>query len=146
MDIDQGKPGVKFTKHQSGIEIESIKIAEAKLWFMSGLEYNRLSGVLKEGVFSVYEIIQYQSHAVLTKCMVENIEWPLTRDSTVLRVGKVSFAFSMPGLLYGLQLSQNCSREILDELERLFRMFTCYQDFWRGELGNLTCVFLYYYI
>ncbi|PIA55337.1 hypothetical protein AQUCO_00800229v1 [Aquilegia coerulea] len=129
--MDAVSSGVNQTTRNQfprGNDNEVIKIENAKLWFIGGHEMNRVSGIVKEGDFSIRMVIQTLSPALMTKCIVGDIQWPLTKDSPVLRVGARSFAFAMPGLLYGLQLSPNCHDEIFEMLESIFMTFACYQD------------------
>lgn len=47
-----------------------------------------------------------------------------------------SFAFSMPGLIYDLQLSSNYTEQILDTLEKIFTRFSCYHDLSQGKISK----------
>ncbi|KAF5206711.1 hypothetical protein FRX31_003702 [Thalictrum thalictroides] len=123
------------SQFRRGNDRELIKIENAKLWFIGGQELNRVVGIVKEGNFSVRMVIQSLSPALMTKCNVDDIEWPLTTDSPVLQIGARSFAFAMPGLLYGLQFAPN-HEEIFQTLERIFMRFGCYQDLTAREYGK----------
>ncbi|PIA48007.1 hypothetical protein AQUCO_01400534v1 [Aquilegia coerulea] len=126
---------VARTRFPRGTNKELIKIENAKLWFIGGRDINRVIGIVKEGDFSIRMVVQTASPAMMTKCIVGDIEWPITRDSPVLRVGARSFVFAMPGLLYGLQLAPKCPEEIFEALERIFMRFCCYQNHVRKIFG-----------
>ncbi|KAF9605903.1 hypothetical protein IFM89_020782 [Coptis chinensis] len=126
-NVSQTK-GTKKNQRRRGDDTEIIKIENAKLWFMGGQAHNRIVGVVKEGDFMIRLVMQSLSPALMTICVVQKTEWPLTKDYLVMRVGFRSFAFAMPGLLYGLQLTPNCYDEIFETLERIFMRFGYYKD------------------
>ncbi|XP_026377585.1 uncharacterized protein LOC113271851 [Papaver somniferum] len=60
--------------------------------------------------------------------MVDDLQWPLTKDTPVIRVGLRSFAFAMPGLLYGLQFSDDGCQKELEAFVKLLVRFGHYED------------------
>ncbi|KAI6699542.1 hypothetical protein NL676_013866 [Syzygium grande] len=85
-------------------------------------------------VVNLYE--QAITHIMMTTCGVSDLQWPLSRDSMVIRVGERSFAFVMLGLLCGLQLPPDCDEDIVDTLERVFIKFGNYTGLDNGENGR----------
>lgn len=49
-------------------------------------------------------------------CMVNQLQWPIAKDSPIIRVGQRSFVLGFPGLLYGLQLVSCCEPHVIDSL------------------------------
>ncbi|KAJ0039522.1 hypothetical protein Pint_26694 [Pistacia integerrima] len=90
---------------------------------------------LRHGGFVVNLIMQSSSPVLMVSCMVEKFQWPITKDAPVIRIGTRSFAFAMPGILYGLQFPLCCEEEMIDTLERVFMKFACYKDLNEGEAG-----------
>ncbi|KAI6699668.1 hypothetical protein NL676_013992 [Syzygium grande] len=76
--------------------------------------------VPRVGDFVVNLYVQAVTHTMMTTCGVSDLQWPLPRDSMVIRVGERSFAFVMLGLLYGLQLPPVCDEDMVDTPERVF--------------------------
>ncbi|XP_043697791.1 uncharacterized protein LOC122648642 [Telopea speciosissima] len=111
----------------TGSETELLKIENAVL---SLIGYNGFpsAGVIRTGEFSLKVTIQSISSILIALCMVGDVQWPITKDAPVLRVGWRSFAFAMPGLIYGLQFAENCCQEQLLILSWLFKEFAHFED------------------
>ncbi|KAI6699663.1 hypothetical protein NL676_013987 [Syzygium grande] len=92
--------------------------------------------VPRVGDFVVNLYVEAITHIMMTTCGVSDLQWPLSRDSTVIRVGERSFAFVMLGLLYGLQLPPVCDEDMVDTLERVFIKFGDYTSLDNGENGR----------
>ncbi|KAF8024067.1 hypothetical protein BT93_F1315 [Corymbia citriodora subsp. variegata] len=90
---------------------------------------------LRAGAFVVNLYVQAITHVMMTTCTVSDLQWPLSRDSMVIRIGERSFAFVMLGLLYGLQLPPVCDEDMVDTLERVFMKFGDFSSVDDGENG-----------
>ncbi|KAF7849880.1 hypothetical protein BT93_L0166 [Corymbia citriodora subsp. variegata] len=82
--------------------------------------------VWRVGGFVVNLYVQAITHIMMTTCCVGDIQWPMSRDSLVIRTGERSFAFVMQGLMYGFQLPSGCDEDTVDTLERVFIKFSDY--------------------
>jgi len=80
------------------------------------------------GNFVVNLYVQAITHIMMTTCCVGDFQWPVSRDSLVIRIGERSFAFVMLGLMYGLQLHEDCDEDTVDTLERVFIKFSDYAN------------------
>lgn len=94
------------------------------------------------GQFMVKMMIQgmeTRPNILMCVCMVGDLQWPLAKDSPVIRVGHRSFAFAMPGLLYGVQFSPTCNFDLIHSLLPVFRKFGYYKDINEtGLTGNIN--------
>lgn len=87
-------------------------------------------------------------------CMVNQLQWPIAKDSPIIRVGQRSFVLGFPGLLYGLQLVSCCEPHVIDSLETVFIKFGHYKDLNRKGTGNsitflslsLSLLLLYFWV
>ncbi|KAF1892407.1 hypothetical protein Lal_00010872 [Lupinus albus] len=84
--------------------------------------------LLSMGHFSINLILKAHCPIFATVCFVEDFQWPLAKDTIVLRMGKNTFAINLPGLLYGLQFPNFCSEEHINTLKEVFRKFCSYSD------------------
>lgn len=118
--------------HGSVTEIFKAKNAALLL-----LDYDedRSLRFLRHGGFAVNLIMQSSSPVLMVSCMVDELQWPITKDAPVIRIGKKTFAFAMPGILYGLQFPSCCEDEMMDTLERVFMKFACYKQLSQGVAG-----------
>ncbi|CAL0304946.1 unnamed protein product [Lupinus luteus] len=80
------------------------------------------------GHFSINLIVKANCPIFATVCFVEDFQWPLAKDTVVLRMAKNTFAIILPGLLYGLQFPSFCSEEHINTLKEVFKKFCCYSD------------------
>ncbi|OVA03312.1 hypothetical protein BVC80_8601g3 [Macleaya cordata] len=120
-------------EYPRGTDSQVLRIkSSTTLWLMAaGNHHNnidRMVGIVRTGEFAFHIIIQTQSPILITICMVGDLQWPLTKDTPVLRVGLRSFAFATPGLLYGLRISDTCCEDVLETLERVLMRFGHYED------------------
>ncbi|KAF8404536.1 hypothetical protein HHK36_009423 [Tetracentron sinense] len=118
-----------------GIEIEVMRIETAALSVMGYDEEHSWADVIRTGEFIIRVIKQSISPILITLCMVCELQWPVTRDSPILRVGSRSFAFAIPGLFYGLQFPNNSCEKVLRTLERLFMRLGHYENHSGRENG-----------
>lgn len=84
--------------------------------------------LLSLGSFSVNLITKATCPILATLCSAEGIQWPLTKDTVVIQMAKRTFAFALPGLLYGLQFPDLCPEEHINILERVFMKFGHFRD------------------
>ncbi|KAA8546858.1 hypothetical protein F0562_003287 [Nyssa sinensis] len=119
---------VETQEHHHGFFSTVVNNEYATLW---SLDYDdgHLITVISQDEFSVKLIEQKMSPIFITACMVGGIHWPVTRDAPVIRIGRWSFAFAMPGLLYGLQFPPNCRDAMLGELVMFFEKFAHFEDY-----------------
>ncbi|KAL5818286.1 hypothetical protein ACOSQ4_022128 [Xanthoceras sorbifolium] len=89
---------------------------------------NREVKLLRYGGFIVNVIMQLASPLLMVTCTVDGLQWPISKDAPIIRVGKRCFAFGMPGLLYGLQFLDFCEDEKMDTLERVFKKYGHYHE------------------
>ncbi|KAF8411524.1 hypothetical protein HHK36_004076 [Tetracentron sinense] len=112
----------------SGTDTEVLRIESAVLSLMDS-DHSNMADVIRVGEFAVRVITQTRNPILISLCMVDELHWPITKDSPILRVGSRSFAFAMPGLLYGLQFSESSSHEdVLQTLEGILMRFGHYED------------------
>ncbi|KAK2663028.1 hypothetical protein Ddye_001602 [Dipteronia dyeriana] len=81
-----------------------------------------------DGKFGVNLIIQSMSPLMMVTCTVYGLQWPISKDAPIIRVGQRRFAFGIPGLVYGLQFPSSCEEENMNTLERIFMKFGHYHD------------------
>ncbi|XP_010269149.1 PREDICTED: uncharacterized protein LOC104605898 [Nelumbo nucifera] len=112
----------------SGTESEVLRVEKAVLSLVGYDNGGQTAGVIRTGEFSIGVVMQTISPILVTVCMVGDLQWPITKDSPSLRVGSRSFAFAMPGLLYGLQFPEDCSEQAMQVLERVLTRFSHYED------------------
>ncbi|KAK3212004.1 hypothetical protein Dsin_016710 [Dipteronia sinensis] len=90
---------------------------------------------LRYGGFLVNMIIQSLGPVMMITCTVDGLQWPISKDAPIIRVGQRCFTFGMPGLLYGLRFPQHCEVEKIDTLEMVLMRFGHYDDL---DVGKLT--------
>ncbi|KAF7849882.1 hypothetical protein BT93_L0168 [Corymbia citriodora subsp. variegata] len=119
-----------------GTVTEIFKFESASLVGMMMGDHDEHSlPVWRVGEFVVKLYVQAITHIMMTTCCVGDLQWPISRDSMVIRVGERSFAFVMLGLLYGLQLPPVCDEDTVDTLERVFIKFSDYINLNQGGNG-----------
>ncbi|XP_042495864.1 uncharacterized protein LOC122074937 isoform X2 [Macadamia integrifolia] len=111
----------------SGSESELLRIENVALWLMNYEDFP-VADVIRAGKFSLRVVVQSISPILISLCVVGDLQWPITKDAPVLRVGCRSFAFAMPGLLYGVQFPESCCLEQLQVLASLFEKFAHFED------------------
>ncbi|KAL3721628.1 hypothetical protein ACJRO7_034032 [Eucalyptus globulus] len=102
---------------------------------MMGHRDKHLLPVWRAGEFVVELYVQAITHIMMTTCRISDLQWPISRDSMVIRVGERSFAFVIQGLLYGLQFPPVCDEDTVDTLERAFIKFCDYTNLDQGGNG-----------
>ncbi|XP_026390101.1 uncharacterized protein LOC113285434 [Papaver somniferum] len=131
---NESQPKMESTmEYPFGADIKVLRIKSSALWSMSGggchgHDMNQTVSIVRRGDFSFHVIIQTQSRITLTICMVDDLQWPITKDTPVIRVGLRSFAFAMPGLLYGLQFTDDGCQKDLEAFVKLLVRFGHYED------------------
>ncbi|MQL71760.1 hypothetical protein Taro_004067 [Colocasia esculenta] len=102
------------------------------------------------GDYSVVLIVRSGTNPLcLLSCVVGEHQWPLSRDSPVLRVGPRRFSFAFPGFFYGLTLPEGCFDEDVRKLEVILHTFCSYEnharergarsgiDFWASSYAKI---------
>ena len=84
--------------------------------------------VLSTGYFAVNLILQAASRIISCVCSVGGFQWPITRDIVIVRMAKRTFAFALPGLLYGLQFPKLVPDIVIENLVAVFMKFGHYKD------------------
>ncbi|KAJ4965378.1 hypothetical protein NE237_017227 [Protea cynaroides] len=121
----------------SGTDSEVFNIENVSLSLM-GCCYDLLTAnVIRTGEFALRVAMQSISSILVVFCVVGDLHWPITMDAPVLRVGSRSFAFAMPGFLYGLQFAENCYQDQLEILAMLFMKFAYFEDHSKRAIGNV---------
>ncbi|CAL0325148.1 unnamed protein product [Lupinus luteus] len=85
--------------------------------FLMDYDENRTIRLLGIGQFMVYLMMHIFYPIMITVCSVDGFHWPLTKDTVVFRMANRTFAFALPGLLYGLQFPPYCEGSLMDALE-----------------------------
>ncbi|KAF7839809.1 uncharacterized protein G2W53_008291 [Senna tora] len=95
-----------------------------------GYEKRQSVTLLALGGFFVNVVVQLVNPLLkITVCSVNQFQWPLTKDTAIIRMGQRTFFFAFPGLLYALQFPRVCGPIVVAYLVRLFKRFSYYQDF-----------------
>ncbi|OWM82248.1 uncharacterized protein LOC116208868 [Punica granatum] len=89
---------------------------------------NKTLSFLRLGEFVIRLIIKSTSSILMTTCRVRDFKWLIAKDAPIIRLGQRSFAFVMPGLVYGLQFAPFCSEDTIGTLERVLLRFSDYSD------------------
>ncbi|KAF7839658.1 uncharacterized protein G2W53_008140 [Senna tora] len=95
-----------------------------------GYEKRQSVTLLALGGFFINVVVQLINPLLkITVCSVNQFQWPLTKDTPIIRMGQMTFFFAFPGLLYALQFPRVCGPTVIACLVRLFKRFSYYQDF-----------------
>ncbi|KAE9610277.1 hypothetical protein Lal_00006141 [Lupinus albus] len=94
--------------------------------FLMDYDQNQTIRLLGIGHFMVYLMMHIFYPIMITVCSVDGFHWPLTKDTVIFRMANRTFAFALPGLLYGLQFPPYCEDSLMDALEGLFTNFGHY--------------------
>ncbi|KAF7839992.1 hypothetical protein G2W53_008474 [Senna tora] len=95
-----------------------------------GYKKRRSVTLLALGGFFVNVIVQLVNPLLkITVCSVNQFQWPITKDTPIIRMGQRTFFFAFPGLLYALQFPRVCGPTVVAYLVRLFNRFSYYQYF-----------------
>ncbi|KAF7839739.1 hypothetical protein G2W53_008221 [Senna tora] len=79
------------------------------------LDYELVQSVkpLSIGVFVMNLFMQMASPITAASCTINEFQWPLTKDTLVIRIGKHTFVFCIPGVVFAFRftagLLKNCS-------------------------------------
>ncbi|GMY11293.1 hypothetical protein FCV25MIE_06532 [Fagus crenata] len=90
---------------------------------------------VREGELVVKVIMPSTNPIFLTTCKVGNHRWPIAKDAPIIRFSPRTFAFGIPGLLYGLRLAPDCDEDKLDNLIKFFMDYGDYEDFSENTTG-----------
>ncbi|KAF7839802.1 uncharacterized protein G2W53_008284 [Senna tora] len=109
-----------------------------------GYEKRQSVTLLALGGFFVNVVVQQVNPLLkITVCSINQFQWPLTKDTPIIRMGQRTFFFAFPGLLYALQFPRVCGPTIVAYLVRLFKIFSYYQDFadvsTAGSVASYPC-------
>ncbi|KAF7839737.1 uncharacterized protein G2W53_008219 [Senna tora] len=71
------------------------------------LDYELVQSVkpLSTGVFVMNLFMQMASPIITTTCTINEFQWPLTKDTPVIRIGKHTFVFCIPGVVFAFQFT-----------------------------------------
>ncbi|KAF7839996.1 uncharacterized protein G2W53_008478 [Senna tora] len=71
------------------------------------LDYELVQSVkpLSTGVFIMNLFMQMASPIITTTCTINEFQWPLTKDTPVIRIGKHTFVFCIPGVVFAFQFT-----------------------------------------
>ncbi|TXG57819.1 hypothetical protein EZV62_015648 [Acer yangbiense] len=86
-----------------------------------------------DGKFGVNLIVQSMSPLMMITCTVNGLQWPISKDAPIIRVGQRRLAFGIPGLVYGLQFPSSCEEKNMTTVERVFMKFGHYHDLTVGK-------------
>ncbi|KAI3981101.1 hypothetical protein MKX01_032241 [Papaver californicum] len=141
---NESQPKMESTiEYPFGTDIKVLRIKSSALWSLSGgggghgHGIDQTVGIVRQGDFSFHVMVQTQSRIMITICMVDDLQWPVTKDTPVIRVGPRSFAFAMPGLLYGLQFSDDGYQKDLEAFVKLLVRFGHYEDHSSGREAGI---------
>ncbi|XP_058084856.1 uncharacterized protein LOC131232555 isoform X2 [Magnolia sinica] len=109
----------------TGTDTELIRIGGAEL---SLIGHDRSINAIRSGEFTIRIIRQSISPLSAAICTVGEHQWPIAKDSPVLRVGPKRFCFTLPGFFYGLTFSDSCLEDDLKRLKGILMMFCSYED------------------
>ncbi|KAF7839652.1 uncharacterized protein G2W53_008134 [Senna tora] len=71
------------------------------------LDYELVQSVkpLSTGVFVMNLFMQMASPIIMATCTINGFQWPLTKDTPVIRIGKHTFIFCIPGVVFAFQFT-----------------------------------------
>ncbi|KAF7839733.1 hypothetical protein G2W53_008215 [Senna tora] len=72
------------------------------------LDYELVQSVkpLSSGVFVMNLFMQMVSPIITATCTINEFQWPLTKDTPVIRIGKHTFVFCIPGVVFAFQFTR----------------------------------------
>lgn len=127
------KENMQLFPHGSIVEL--FKFFASSIFLMICNEGQNENFLMSSGGFTVNLIIKAACPILATVCSVGNFQWPLTKDTVVIRIAKRTFAIAIPGLLYNLQFPNLCSKGDIDSLGTLFMRFCHYKDINENDQG-----------
>ncbi|KAK7247467.1 hypothetical protein RIF29_42350 [Crotalaria pallida] len=113
----------KFFSNGSITELFSFR---SGIVILMDYDENQTLRILGIGQFMVYLMMHVFYPIMITVCSINDFHWPLTKDTVIFRMANRTFAFALPGLLYGLQFPPFCEDSMMDALENLFMKFGYY--------------------
>ncbi|XP_077214336.1 uncharacterized protein LOC143849171 [Tasmannia lanceolata] len=122
----------------TGTDTEMKRILGAELAVMGGGDSRAIS--IRAGEFAIRAVNQTESPLFLTICLVDEHQWPVAKDSPVLRVGPRRFSFALPAFVYGLTLPESCSEGDLKKLEWILMKYSVYEDCSGKEDDTTFCM------
>ncbi|KAF7839669.1 uncharacterized protein G2W53_008151 [Senna tora] len=71
------------------------------------LDYELVQSVkpLSTGVFVMNLFMQMASPIIAASCTINEFQWPLTKDTPVIRIGKHTFVFCIPSVVFAFQFT-----------------------------------------
>ncbi|KAF7839998.1 uncharacterized protein G2W53_008480 [Senna tora] len=71
------------------------------------LDYELVQSVkpLSTGVFVMNLFMQMASPIIAATCTINDFQWPLTKDTPIIRIGKHTFVFCIPGVVFAFQFT-----------------------------------------
>ncbi|KAJ7516338.1 hypothetical protein O6H91_22G054500 [Diphasiastrum complanatum] len=107
----------------SGFETELLKVRGAQLYLIDEEE----SVLMQAGDFSLILVKQGHSPLAAVAALVGDVEWPVGKDSPVLKIANRCYTFALPGLNYGLVLSETTPLETSQYLESLMMQYSTFE-------------------
>lgn len=104
-------------------ETDLFRSQGAKLFLIDGEE----SVLLQMGDFALFLVKHARSPLAAVVAMVNDVQWPVGKDSPVIRVGDRSFTYALPGLMYGLVLAEHTDAADVQKLEVLLREYATFE-------------------
>lgn len=119
-----------MTTVESGLEVptgsenELLRIRGAQLCLIDGEE----SVIIQSGDFAFHVIKQSQSPLAAVVGLVGDFQWPVGKDSPVIKVGTKKYSFALSRLpVYGLVLPGNTPVEAEQSLEGLLQQYSTFE-------------------
>ncbi|KAF7839674.1 uncharacterized protein G2W53_008156 [Senna tora] len=71
------------------------------------LDYELVQSVkpLSTGVFVMNLFMQMAYPIIMATCTINEFQWPLTKDNSIIRIGKHTFVFCIPGVVFAFQFT-----------------------------------------
>ncbi|BFI25559.1 spartin [Marchantia polymorpha subsp. ruderalis] len=107
----------------TGTETELLRISGAQLFLLDGEESVRM-GV---GNFALMMTVQAQTPLAAMVAQVADVQWPVGKDGPVLKLANYRYTFSIPGLLYGVILPKDVSKELIQKFESLMQQYCTFE-------------------
>lgn len=98
----------------------------SSFFFSDATDLHHVLRLLRFGEFAVNMVYQTTNNILMSTCQVQDLEWPIAKDAPIIRVGRRSFTFALPGLLYGVQFPPPCKDSCMDILEKVFLKYSDY--------------------
>lgn len=118
----------------AGFEAQLLHISSVQLYLL----YADQSFPFKHGDFVLRLFKQNLSPLAAVLASVDDIYWPIGKDSPSLKLKDRSFTFAFPGLIYGLVLPETAPVDSRNQLEALLRQYSTFEIHEELMLGAST--------